>query len=323
MPGRLLRILALGLGGVLAAAGMGLLLAHREIDALDPPLPSLVALRAFAAAPDLPTQLAVVDTASQEMPRALVLDPSRDPRPGARYVMSHPAVVLIWADGRRLLVDAGMDRAGALAFGRPIEWLGGQPIEPHASLAERIGGTLARAGPLGIVFTHLHTDHVGGVAALCAALPPSMRVSLFQREAQIRLANYTTRPGRAQLAAARCLAPVALEEAPVAAVPGFPGVFVIHAAGHTPGSQVVGAWLRETPGAPPRGWLFPGDVANAVDGIREEVPKPWAYSTFVVPESAARLARLRGFLRDAEAAGMTLVPAHDALHLRSLGLPSR
>lgn len=275
-------------------------------------------LRAFALAADLPVRLEVVDTASQPVPRRRVLDAARDPVPDAPYVMSHPAFVLGWADGRRLVVDAGMDRAGALAFGRPLEWLGAGPIVPHASLAERVAPHLD-AGPLGLVPTHLHTDHVGGVLAWCAALPAGARVRLFQTAAQAERTNHTTRPGRALLDTAGCLDPVRLDAAPAAPVPGFPGTFVIHAAGHTPGSQIVGAWLRE--GGEPRGVLFVGDVANVVDGIRLDLPKPWAYRTFVVPENEPRLARVRAFLREAaDRAGFLILPSHDRLHLVASGL---
>ena len=321
-----IRGVARGLGALLALALLvalaGLVAAHREMESLDPPLPTLDALRALAADAELPARVSYWNTASQPMPRSQVLERSRDPHPGEPYVMSHPAFVLEWADGRVLLVDTGMDRAAALAFGRPIEWLGAAPIEPHASLAEVLGPALAR-GPFGLVFTHLHTDHTSGVAAFCAALRarrPEARVQLFQTEAQATRANWTTRPGRAQLASADCLEALRLADSPAAPLPGFPGTFVIQAAGHTPGSQVVGAWLRD--GASTRGFLFAGDVANAADGIRFDVPKPWAYSLLVVPESPRRLQRMRRFLRQASEAGFVVVVSHDQRALEASGIPS-
>ena len=321
-----MRTLARWLGGLialaLALAAGGLVAAHLEMRGLDPPLPTLDALRELAADPDLPVRISYWNTASQPMPRSQVLDRSLDPQPAEPYVMSHPAFVLEWAGGRRLVVDTGMDRASALAFGRPIEWLGAAPIEPHGSLAEALGPTLA-GREIGLVFTHLHTDHTSGVGPLCAALlsrEPDARVRLFQSEAQATRANWTTRPGRAQLARAPGLAPVRLADAPAEPLPGFPGAFVIRAAGHTPGSQVVGAWLRDGAGA--RGILLAGDVANAADGIRFDVPKPWAYSLFVVPESPARLQRMRRFLRSAADAGFTVVVSHDQRALEASGIPT-
>jgi glyoxylase-like metal-dependent hydrolase (beta-lactamase superfamily II) len=110
-----------------------------------------------------------------------------------------------------------------------------------------------------------------------------------------------------------------LAEAPLAALPGFPGVGVVWAAGHTPGSQVVLAALRGQDGAPRR-LAFAGDVANAVDGIRHDVPKPPLYRLLLVPEDDARLGAVRRFLGHLEQAGFAVVPSHDGLHLRELGL---
>jgi glyoxylase-like metal-dependent hydrolase (beta-lactamase superfamily II) len=303
---------------VLLAAAGGLVAGHLEMRGLDPELPSLDALRALATADDLPVRVSYWNTASQPMPRSQVLDAQLDPDPGQPYVMAHPVFLAEWSDGRALLVDTGMDREAALAFGRPIEWLGGAPIEPHASLAERLGHALA-GRPVGLVFTHLHTDHTSGAGPLCAALPPDVRVPLFQGEAQATRVNWTTRPGRAQLARARCLEPVRLADAPAAALPGFPGAFVVRAAGHTPGSQVIGIWWRGADGV--HGVLLAGDVANARDGIRFDVPKPWLYSLVVVPESGARLARMRRFLREAADAGFQVVVSHDQQALEASGIP--
>lgn len=316
---RAVRLLALGLGALLAFAGIALGLAHRQIRGVDPPLPDLAALRAFADAPDLPVRVSLWNSASQPSPRSSVLDPGRDPDPAQPYVMSHPAFVLEWEDGRVLLVDAGMDAAQAAAFGRPLAWAGAGAISPHGSIGERVAPALA-GRPVAIAFTHLHSDHVGGAVSLCAALPPASRVRLFQTPAQMDLVNYTTRPGHALVAAAGCLVPARIADGPVAALPDRPGAFVIHAAGHTPGSQILGAWVRS--GGEVRGILFAGDAANAIDGIRRDVPKPWAYQTFLVPENEARLARVRALLREAEAAGLTVAIAHDERHLATTGIAS-
>lgn len=301
----------------LAGAGGILVLAHRQIRAIDPPLPRLADLQIFAAAADLPVRVSVWNTASQPARRSSVLEPSRDPDPRQPYVMSHPSFVVEWSDGRTLLVDAGMDPEQARAFGRPLEWLGGGAIEPHGGVAERIASALA-GRPAAIAFTHLHTDHVGGVVSLCRALG-SGRLRLLQTNAQAEVVNHTTRPGRALLDDARCLTRERTGERPVAALAGLPGAFVVHAAGHTPGSQIIGAFVRDAGGV--RGHPFAGDAANAIDGIRRDVPKPWAYQIFVVPENEARLARVRAWLREAEAAGFVVAIAHDERHLATTGIP--
>jgi glyoxylase-like metal-dependent hydrolase (beta-lactamase superfamily II) len=313
-----LTALAILVGGVVALIAALLLHAHVQIRRLDPELPTLAAMRAQADVADLPIRVSYWNTASQVTPRAQVLEASLDPAPETPYVMSHPSFLLEWEDGRALLVDAGMDRDEAVAFGRPIEWVGGEPVVPHGSIAERIAPALA-GRPLAIAFTHLHTDHVGGVVALCAALPPDTQVRLFQTRAQIELVNFTTWPGRAALARAPCLARERLADAALAPLPGYPGAFAIRAAGHTPGSQILGAFVREASGV--RGYLFAGDAANAIDGVRRDVPKPRGYRLFLVPESESRQARVRAFLREAEAAGFVIAIAHDERHLATTGIP--
>ncbi len=307
-------LLAIGVAGV----ALLLLHAHIQIRRLDPALPSVAALRAQAELADLPIRVSYWNTASQVTPRKQVLEASLDPDPLAPYVMSHPVFVLEWADGRALLIDAGMDREAAQTFGRPIEWMGGEAAVPHGGIAERLAPALA-GRPLAIAFTHLHTDHVGGVVAFCEALPGDTRVRLFQTAAQIDLVNFTTQPGRAVLDRAQCLVRERLPEGSLAALPGFPGAFAIRAAGHTPGSQILGAFVRESSGV--RAYLLAGDAANNIDGIRFDVPKPRTYQLFVVPESERRLTRVRAFLREAEQAGFVIAIAHDERHLVATGIP--
>jgi glyoxylase-like metal-dependent hydrolase (beta-lactamase superfamily II) len=231
--------------------------------------------------------------------------------------MSHPAFVLEWPDGRGLLVDTGMDREGALRFGRPLEWVGADPIRPRAPLAERLGRVPAGRS-WAVLYTHLHQDHTGGTPALCAALG-GQRLRLIQTPTQATRGNHTTRQGRGDLARSPCLEASLLPEAPLAEAPGLPGVRVLLAAGHTPGSQVVLARIGAAGGE--RRVALVGDVVNAVDGMRHDVPKPFLYRLLVVPESDARLARLRALLRGLESLGFEILPSHDQLHLEASGIP--
>jgi glyoxylase-like metal-dependent hydrolase (beta-lactamase superfamily II) len=315
---RLVRALAILTALLVLAIAALLAIAHRQIRSIDPPLPSLDELRGFAAAGDLPVRVSRWNSASQPSPRSSVLEPSRDPDPAQPYVMSHPAFVIEWADGRTLLVDAGMDAEQARSFGRTIEWIGGGAIETHGSIAERVLPALGER-PLAIVFTHLHVDHVGAVIASCRVRATPGSVRLVQTAAQAELSNHTTRPARALLEAAHCLAPERVADAAAAPIAGYPGAFVVPAGGHTPGSQIVGVFVRDPAG--PRGVLFAGDAANAIDGIRRDVPKPWAYQIFLVPEWEDRLRRVRAWLRDAERDGFVVAISHDERHLATTGIP--
>ncbi len=307
------------LGLLLAAIGVAaavLLWAHLWLRGAASPLPAPGTLaRALSADEDGPQTLRWINSASQDMPRGLVLDAGLDPTPEAPYRMSHPSFVLEWADGRILLIDVGMTNDEAVRFGRPAELLlGARPTEPHTSTATRLA---ARQDDVaGVVFSHLHTDHVEGIAALCAGRDEPLPV--FGTTGQFEATNHTTRPGLELLQAAGCVELVPLTgRGPLLRVPGFPGVRVLAVAGHTPGSQVVAARV----GAGKERFLFTGDVANARDGIRHDVPKPWLYSTFIVPEDGARLAEVRSLLRSLETdEGFTLVVPHDERAIEDAGV---
>ncbi len=321
---RLGTAIALLLAGVVAALGLVLSWAHVAIRGVEPELPSLEAILAAGAAlpPErLPVRVSAVNTARQPMPREAVLDPHLDPEPGTPYVLAIPAFVLEWADGRGLLVDAGMERDAALDFGRLTERFGGAgPMQAGTPLAEVLAPALGR--PWSLVLTHLHIDHTQGLAALCAARPAGAPpVRLLETREQATRSNYTTRAARQQVAEAEpgCLARETLDPAPLAPLPGLPGAFVIRAAGHTPGSQVLVAFVRQAGRTRP--WLFSGDVVNHVAGIRHDVPKPASYRWLVTPEADGRLGRLRRLLRAAEEEGAVLVVSHDDAHLARLDLP--
>ncbi len=310
---KLLLAVVVLLGGLVAFVAVILVWDHIEVARLGSPVPTAAEVAGVGVDVDGPVRISWINTARQPMPRSAVLDTEKDPTPDAPYMMSHPAFVLEWADGRLLLVDAGMTRDGAVAFGRLIERFGSAgPMEPIASAAERLGE--ARRRIAGVIFTHLHEDHVGGLRALCDGGPESIPV--FMTPAQMEVVNYTTRPGLDAVKAAPCATPTRLEGGSLRDVPGFPGVAVFHAAGHTPGSQIVFARVAGT------SYAFVGDIANAGDGITHDVPKPYLYSLVMVPEATGRLQALRVFLRDlAKRANVTLLVSHDEQQLRGTGVP--
>ncbi|MEN8160822.1 MAG: MBL fold metallo-hydrolase [Myxococcota bacterium] len=304
---------------VLVLAGLGAVLgqAHWAIRQLDPPLPADAEVEALLGTPAGPVAVAWQLTASQRLPRGQVLDPALDPDGDADYVMSHPSFALAWPDGRLLLADLGMERQAALDFGSPFALVGAAPMEPGLDAATALGPATARAGA--VLFSHLHVDHVQGVVALCrarqgAALP------LLQTPDQATRGNYTTDPARALTEEAGCLVPTRLAPEPLARVDGFPGVGVVAAAGHTPGSQVLLAVVRS--GGRERRLAFTGDVVNHVAGARLDVGKPPAYRALVVPEWDERLGRMRRWLRRLEQElGFELVVAHDRAQLEALDIP--
>lgn len=304
--------------GLVVFAAIGLGWAHYDMRSEGAPLPPPAAIAAEGVVADAPLRLSMINTASQPMERRGVLDPAADPQPDAPYVMSYPAFVLEWADGRLLLIDVGMTHEQALAFGRPLELVGvAEAIVPLQSVAEALGADAARVA--GVILTHPHNDHTGGLAALCAAAGHDIPV--FMTRAQAERPNYMTRPGLEDIRAAGCARPALLEGGPLMAVPGFPGVAVLDAGGHTPGSQLIVAQVGS--GDRQRRVVFTGDIVNHLDGIRFDVSKPWAYRTFIVPEFEPRQQELRRFLKAVhEQTGAELIVSHDQLALEQAGIPA-
>ncbi len=287
------------LAALLAAAAF-LIEAHWEIRSLVPQLPERAALAALAGGEGGPTGLSYLNTASQRAPGG--------------GVMVHSVFLLEWADGRVFAIDAGMNREQARAFGELIErLLGSEPIEPHGSPGEQLGAASERVRGLG--FTHLHSDHTGGIASLCGTGGRAIRV--FQTPWQAELENYTTRPGRDDIEAAACARPERLDgPGPLLSVPGFPGLAALPAAGHTPGSTVFLARVGGTT------WVFSGDVTNRKDALLENRPKERVYSLLVVPEAPAQLERLRLWLAELDAApDVRVVVSHDGDALAASGIP--
>jgi glyoxylase-like metal-dependent hydrolase (beta-lactamase superfamily II) len=315
----------IGLSLLALIGGLGW--ANLAIRRVDPALPSVDAVLASRSqseagleSSDWPSRIYYINTASQPVPRGLVLEPSADPTPDAPYVMSHPSFVLEWPDGRLFLIDAGMPPEAAVAFGRPSELLGAGPTQTHGDVREQLADAATRVA--GIAFTHLHSDHTSGLANLCEAIES---LDIFQAPVQAAGGNYTTAPSEEQLVTAPCGHLQRLDDGRLLRIPGFPGLFVIQAAGHTPGSQILVAHVScDLPGQPacaPQTWIFTGDVVNHIEGVRHNVPKPRWYSSLVVPESTGRLDELRRLLLELEAhEGVNLLVSHDQLQIQSSGV---
>src|SRR5262249_11411879 len=189
--------------------------------------------------------------------------------------------------------------------------------EPHGSAAEMLGDAAARVKA--VVFTHLHVDHVGGIGELCRHVN-SLRVPLTT--AQAEHLNSSTQPGLNLLDDADCVRLERVSGGPLFPVVGFPGVFLIDAGGHTPGSQIVLVFLRDADGVSHR-YAFTGDIVNNADAITHDIPKPLLYRTLIVPESEPRHAELRAYLKPLRAeGGVPLLGWHDEGSLQASGLPA-
>lgn len=281
-----LALILLGLAGISSLV----LSAHQQIDDLNPPFPSLSQIRDSARVGGLPISLEMFNTASQMIEKTSVLEASES---GEMFEMSFPAFLITWENGRQFLVDAGMTESVATAFGKPSEILGAGPMQYHGALNSYVNvDSIA-----GIGFTHLHQDHVDGVQTLC---PEAKNLVIIQGEKQFTQTNYGTAQQNELLASLDCGERLLIRDNRILkSIAGFPGLYMIDVAGHTPGSQVFVVHIkvegRNTT------YVLAGDLANHFDGIDSNIPKPAFYSRFIVPENLKQLNRARIWLKQLDA----------------------
>ena len=196
---------------------------------------------------------------------------------------------LVFPD-RTLIIDTALARAD----GKP-EFLG---LHYDDAAYQRMNA--AMAGAALIVITHEHMDHIGGIAA----------------HPQLAQLKHALRLTAEQLANPKGMEPVKL---PTEALAGYeplrydglhalaPGVVLIAAPGHTPGSQMVFVKLADG-----RELLFLGDVSWRSRNIEHVRERPWFMTLMIGEDRQAVLAQFQALneLRRTEPA-LALVPGHD------------
>jgi len=265
---------------------------------------------------EFPVRIGYINTASQVMSRAVVLDSGLDPMPEQSYVMSHPVFVLEWSDGRIFLVDAGLTKDVSVTFGETSEIVGAEQLVFVGSITDQLGERLADVQGLG--FTHQHIDHTSGAASICER---PVKVNLYQTRQQWGQTNSTTVENNKQLQALKCFSHQLLQgDEILKPVPGFPGLQVIYAAGHTPGGQMFVAHVAE--GRTVKTWVMTGDIVNHEDGVKYNISKPLWYSWLLIPENLQQLDRVRQYLKLLDSRPtVDLLVSHDQLQLEGSGIP--
>jgi glyoxylase-like metal-dependent hydrolase (beta-lactamase superfamily II) len=262
-----------------------------------------------------PTTGALTDSVLPALRRAATMVPGEAPR-AVRYLAfnrltgrasdvleggtgdSVPAAHVVFQiayDRGWLMVDAGMDR----------ELAGGSPrfsAEAYARVQQALRG--ARL----IVLTHEHSDHVAGVIRSPFAADIDGKTLLTRAQVQTLLG----RPDRPQVRIDSARASRFLRVDYDHVLPIAPGVALLRAAGHTPGSQMV--YVRLATG---REVILAGDVAWAMAGVEQQRQKPAAVSRALSEDRTAVGAQL-AWLHRMAAAGVAVVVAHDAAWLTEL-----
>lgn len=211
--------------------------------------------------------------------------------PAEPSVQARTAYQIVYADGT-IMVDTGMDLATHRFFGRGVE----EPYFPEANA--RVAQALQKAKA--IVVTHEHGDHIGGLIRSdhFAELAPKTVLTRAQLDTLLNEPQMPElRPTPEMSSRLRVI--------DYTGIMAFaPGIVLIKAPGHTPGSQMVHVTLQSG-----KELLLAGDVAWHMDAVRLNKPKdaPWIKEPTEL--MAAELDWLNGITRSES--NLSIVISHD------------
>lgn len=257
--------------------------------------PELSAARGLvhAVPGDLPTAIGYLNVAEWSWP----LSEAVENAPNTTVSLPTPVFQVRFAHGW-IMVDAGMDREIAAAAHDSSQFFDDRYTRAIAALR---GANL-------IVVTHEHYDHIGTVAhsAVADKLAPKTMLTRAQMESLLHNPKMTKTPFHSARGG-RYIVVDYDRELPIA-----PGVVLIKAPGHTPGSQVVYVKL-----ASGREVILSGDVAMNHLGIETEKEKPDPAGRIGAEDRAAIAGEL-AWLHQAERTGVSVVVSHDGEQLETL-----
>jgi glyoxylase-like metal-dependent hydrolase (beta-lactamase superfamily II) len=170
--------------------------------------------------------------------------------PAEPSVQARTAFQVVYADGT-IMIDSGMDQQVHKFFGRGVE-------EPYDAAAAQQVDKAVRAARF-IVMTHEHGDHVAGVIRTPFVNEIAPKTVLTKTQ----VATLLTTPQMPEIKLTPEQAARYIVMDYERTYPFAPGMALMKAAGHTPGSQMIYVVLES--GAE---YLFIGDSAWHMDGVR-------------------------------------------------------
>ena len=206
-------------------------------------------------------------------------------------VQARTAYQVVFADGY-VMIDSGMDQQVHKFFGRGVE-------EPYdAEAAQQVQKALG--GARSIVMTHEHGDHVAGVIRTAFLDQIAPKTILTKTQVETLMTNPQMPEIKLTAEAARRYVVIDYEKY----FPFAPGMALIKAAGHTPGSQMIYVALDTG-----REYLFVGDSAWHMDNIRLMTGKD---ASWVKEDEGAVMSQLRwlnGLMKTDK--NLVIVVSHD------------
>ena len=192
--------------------------------------------------------------------------------PDEPSVQARTVFQVVYADGT-VMIDSGMDEQIHRFFGRGTV----EPYYPEA--AKQVDRALIKARA--IIVTHEHGDHVAGV--IHSPLVNELAAKTILTRTQVE--SLETNPQMPEIKLTPSMASRYNVVDYDKYLPFGPGIALIKAPGHTPGSQMVYVSLESG-----REYLFIGDTAWHMDGVRLIKGKaaPW-----VQEDEAALLSQLK------------------------------
>jgi glyoxylase-like metal-dependent hydrolase (beta-lactamase superfamily II) len=275
----------------------GLLLVFLFVSLRPDPLPTenaqpidFEALRALAGTEELPVKINVLKVGDGAFPRPVVVG-GHDFAMGAMSFFSYQIML---PDGHFGIVDTALDAEGVKGMGGSVD------AAPYAAMQA------AMLQAQFIVVTHEHFDHIGGIArapnldaiAKATLLTPEQLSSRFIADAHFAAG------------ALEKFKPLTYDKLFKVA----PGVVLLKAAGHTPGSQIVYVRLAEG-----KEVLLVGDIAWWEENLRTAVSRPFLVSALMLREDRPALkAQQRALIEASKDPNVTVVVGHDPPQIERL-----